>query len=93
MSDKLLIRKDLKSEFGLNVNTIFRERNSRERLKMSQFSAFLIEFFTEKQIDASVYESYVISILEEETDESETIEALSDILASLIDVRMSSEII
>lgn len=60
---------------------------------MSQFSAFLIEFFTEKQIDASVYESYVISILEEETDESETIEALSDILASLIDVRMSSEII
>lgn len=51
------------------------------------FSQFLLEFFSEKQIDASVYENYVISVLEDNTEDSEKIETLTDIFSSLIDVR------
>lgn len=57
---------------------------------MTKFSEFLIELLTEKQIDASVYENYVIGILEEDTDESEKSETLTDIFASLIDVRTTT---
>lgn len=50
------------------------------------FLSFLKEFFTEKQIDASVYESYLVSVLEDNTDDIEKVETLTDILSSLIEV-------
>jgi hypothetical protein len=50
------------------------------------FSSFLTEFFTDKQIDASVYESYLVSVLEDNTDDTEKVETLTDILSSLIEV-------
>jgi hypothetical protein len=55
------------------------------------FSNFLKEFFTEKQIDAGVYESYLVSILEDNTDDSEKVETLTDILLSFIDVSINIE--